>query len=412
MIGWCEKLTLTRKQEEGLRIAVERWRNGEKYTVIGGFAGAGKSTLIKFIIAAMGLSDEEVRYAAYTGKAANVLKNKGCPGATTVHKLIYHARLQSSGKYRFIPKTPGEIRMEGIKVVVIDEVSMLPTKMWNLLCSYPFYIIAAGDPEQLPPIMESSKEDPNNHVLDNPHIFLDEIMRQAQESEIIRLSMHIREGKSLNSFPCVNEQVMLIDKRAVNNDVLKWADQILCATNRTKVEFNKRLRQAYGFQDAPQLNDKVINLHNEWDISSTIGNPLTNGIIGNIKSMSYDIWEYPGFIREKTGKISVPILWLTISGDEPDEEFQELPFDYSELVSGNSSLSPREEYLVLTKLKQSVPLHGNFGYAVTVWKAQGSEWDKVLLYPERSWPRDTTERRKFLYTGVTRARQKLVVAKE
>ena len=87
-------------------------------------------------------------------------------------------------------------------------------------------------------------------------------------------------------------------------------------------------------------------------------------------------------------------------------------FDYSELVSGNSSLSPREEYLVLTKLKQSVPLHGNFGYAVTVWKAQGSEWDKVLLYPERSWPRDTTERRKFLYTGVTRARQKLVVAKE
>ena len=67
MIGWCEKLTLTRKQEEGLRIAVERWRNGEKYTVIGGFAGAGKSTLIKFIIAAMGLSDEEVRYAAYTG---------------------------------------------------------------------------------------------------------------------------------------------------------------------------------------------------------------------------------------------------------------------------------------------------------------------------------------------------------
>lgn len=412
MIGWCEKLTLTRKQEEGLRIAVERWRNGEKYTVISGFAGSGKSTLIKFIIAAMGLSNEEVRYTAYTGKAANVLKNKGCEGATTVHKLIYHARLQASGKYRFIPKTPGEIRAEGIKVVVVDEVSMLPMKMWKLLCSYPFYIIAAGDPEQLPPIMESAKEDPNNHVLDKPHIFLDEIMRQAQESEIIRLSMHVRENKPLNSFPCVNEQVMLIDKRAITGDVLKWADQILCATNRVKNDFNKKLRDLYGFEASPQLNDKIINLHNEWDISSTIGNPLTNGIIGNVKSISYDIWDYPGFIRNTVGKISVPILWITISGDEPDEEFQELPFDYQELISGTPSLTSREEYLILTKVKTAVPLHGNFGYAVTVWKAQGSEWDKVLLYPEPRWPSDPVERRKFLYTGVTRAREKLVVAKE
>jgi hypothetical protein len=82
--------------------------------------------------------------------------------------------------------------------------------------------------------MESAKEDPNNHVLDAPHIFLDEIMRQAQESEIIRLSMHVREGKSLNSFDCKNEQVMLIDRSAVSNDVLTWADQILCATNKVK----------------------------------------------------------------------------------------------------------------------------------------------------------------------------------
>ena len=67
---------------------------------------------------------------------------------------------------------------------------MLPTDMWNLLLSHHIYILACGDPEQLPPINPKD----NNHVLDNPHVFLDEIMRQAQESEIIRLSMHVREG--------------------------------------------------------------------------------------------------------------------------------------------------------------------------------------------------------------------------
>lgn len=139
-------MELTKKQEEGLKIALDRWRQGEKYTAISGFAGSGKSTLIKFIIAAMNLDPEEVRYVAYTGKAANVLKNKGCPGATTAHKLVYHAKMMPNGKYFFKPKSVFEMERE-IKVVVVDEVSMLPKRMWDLLCNYNFYILACGDPE-------------------------------------------------------------------------------------------------------------------------------------------------------------------------------------------------------------------------------------------------------------------------
>ena len=51
-------MTLTTKQEEGLRIAVARYKAHEAYTTISGYAGTGKSTLIKFIIAALGLSQE------------------------------------------------------------------------------------------------------------------------------------------------------------------------------------------------------------------------------------------------------------------------------------------------------------------------------------------------------------------
>ena len=69
-------MQLTAKQEEALKLAVARYNLGMPYTTIAGYAGAGKSTLVKFIVAALGFQEEEIAYVAYTGKAANVLKNK------------------------------------------------------------------------------------------------------------------------------------------------------------------------------------------------------------------------------------------------------------------------------------------------------------------------------------------------
>jgi exodeoxyribonuclease-5 len=63
-------MILTAKQEEGLKIAVARHRAGEKYTVIAGYAGTGKSTLVRFIIEALDVESRKVCYATFTGKAA------------------------------------------------------------------------------------------------------------------------------------------------------------------------------------------------------------------------------------------------------------------------------------------------------------------------------------------------------
>ena len=136
-------MTLTIKQEEGLRVAVARYKAHEAYTCIAGYAGTGKSTLISFIISALGVDPAlDVCYVAFTGKAATVLQSKGCPNATTAHKLLYQARPMPNGTYKFIPKTS----LGDYKVVVVDEVSMLPLKMWELLLSHHVYVIAAGDP--------------------------------------------------------------------------------------------------------------------------------------------------------------------------------------------------------------------------------------------------------------------------
>lgn len=401
-------MVLTKKQEEGLKVALERWRMGEKYTCIGGYAGSGKSTLIKFIISAMNLEPEEVRYVAYTGKAASVLRSKGNQGAITAHKLLYHARLMPDGRYFFVPKMRSEMEPE-VKVVVVDEVSMIPIKMWNLLCSFNFYILACGDPEQLPPPPDEHGEDTNNHVLDNPHVFLDEIMRQAQESEIIRLSMHIREGKPLATFPVANEQVMIFNKNELIPSMFNWADQVLCSTNNTRNKLNLQIRASRNYPVEPQIGDKIINLHNEWDIYSENAIPLVNGTTGTITQMELMNWNYPFWIRHE--KLDVPIISLTIQSDD-DDIYSMIAFDYQELMTGTPTLTRQEEGKIKKSKKLATPCHGVYGYAITVWKAQGSEWGKVLLMEEPYWPREALMKKQYLYTGITRAVDKLVVIRK
>ena len=156
---------------------------------------------------------------------------------------------------------------------------MLPKQMWELLLTHKIYVLATGDPGQLPPI----DKDSDNHVLDKPHVFLDEIMRQAQDSEIIRLSMWIREGKPLGTFPCQKEQVQLFSKYEVDPSMYDWADQVLCATNNKRTEINNLVRQRKGFGAEPELGDKIISLNNHWNFVSDSGIwALTNGSIGTI----------------------------------------------------------------------------------------------------------------------------------
>ena len=142
-------MELTKKQEEGLKIAVARYRSQEKYTVIAGYAqaGTGKSTLVRYIVDALQVDPNRVCYATYTGKAAEVLRKKGNKNACTLHKLLYIHRMTPNGKYIRIPKSSIDY-----DIVIVDEVSMVPNDLIKVLFSHKCYIICLGDPFQLPPI--------------------------------------------------------------------------------------------------------------------------------------------------------------------------------------------------------------------------------------------------------------------
>lgn len=388
---------LTLKQEQGLKIAVERYRRKEKYTVIAGYAGTGKSTLVRCIIDALGLDEDDVCFTAFTGKAAKVLREKGNKNVKTLHKLMYKSFPNGNGTFRNIP-----VPFIHYKIVVVDEVSMVPKSMLQKLASYTPHLICLGDPFQLPPII--STED--NLVLHSPNIFLDEIMRQAKESEIIRLSMDIREEKAIPFFS--GKEVRVVDK--LDPGMCFWADQILTGTNEIRNEINTFMRNSLNRNpERPEDGDKLICLHNYWDImDSSEETPLINGSIGYLKDSFDSFVMFPKYLSE-TPRIDVTIGNLE---GEDGNIFKNLSLDKKMLLTGDPTLDSKSKgRLMKNKNEQhKVPLEFAYGYAITCHKSQGSEWNKVLTIEGR-FPFKREEHARWLYTACTRASEKLILVR-
>lgn len=393
-------MILTNKQEEALKIAVKRYKDKEPYTCIAGYAGTGKSTVIKFIIAALNLKPEDdVAYVSFTGKAASVLRHKGCPNATTAHKLLYYSKRLPNGKYKFSPRKSFE---RPYKLIIVDEISMLPIDLWELLLSHNVPVIACGDPFQIPPINPKA----DNHVLDNPHVFLDEIMRQAQESEIVRLSMDIRNYKRIDYVK--GNEVMIIPEEEAVSGVYDWADQILCATNKKRTEINSYMRERQQRGLDPENGDKIIATKNQWNtIDLTGSNALVNGTIGYLSDIHTGTLELPYWLNIP----NIPILSCNLLTEE-DGVFDDLIVDYTNLKEGKPFLTPEQGYkLYKNELTRELePIVLDYGYAITGHRAQGSEWKKVLVF-EETFPFKKEEHARWLYTCCTRPSEKLVLVK-
>ena len=362
--------------------------------------GSGKSTLVRFIIDAIDIDEEKVCYCAFTGKAAEVLRKKGNKNVCTLHKLLYeHIPKPNGGFFR-----KKKLQLE-YNIIVVDEVSMAPKSLIDLLFSHNVYIICLGDPGQLPPIDKNE----DNHLLDNPHIFLDEIMRQAQESEIIQLTMKIRNNETINYYN--GKDVKIIPYSQLTTGVLQWGDQILTATNAKKENINNQMRSLAGRSGAPQDGDKIICLRNYWDDLSNDGDALVNGSIGILQN-SFKTWrEIPRIIKSNIKKFDV--LMGDIIIPETNDKYNLVEMDYNMFLTGKKCCDWKLSYK-LGKLKHKygeiVPKEFTYAYAITCHKAQGSEWDNIVVL-EENFPFDKEEHKRWLYTACTRASKKLVLVR-
>jgi exodeoxyribonuclease-5 len=332
-----------------------------------GYAGTGKTTLAKHIAEGV---DGKVLFAAFTGKAACVMRSKGCHSASTIHSLIYKAR--ESGE-----ETPSfdlwhEAPASKAKLIVIDECSMVDAELARDLMSFGVPLLVLGDPAQLPPIQGGG------FFTDaKPDAMLTEVHRQAQDDPIVRLSMEIRAGNSLAEGQYGETQVV----RRANLDPKRvlGADQVLVGRNATRRAYNARLRERRGFAEAlPMAGDKLVCLRNNRRKG------LFNG----------GLW----VVKEKP-KARRQIIRMHLNPDE-------------DLGNRMVKVSVRPECFTGEIEQFEWPQRKtydefDFGYVLTVHKAQGSQWDDVVLFDESAAFQDNRDR--WLYTGVTRAAKRLTV---
>ena len=237
-----------------------------------------------------------------------------------MHKLLYDHFPKPGGGFIRKPKTSLDY-----DVVVVDEVSMAPKSMIDMLLSHRVYVIFLGDPFQLPQI----NKDESHDILENAHIFLDEVMRQAAESEIIQISMKIRNGEPIDFMK--GKEVIIIPKSELVEGHLTWADQILCGTNATRENINRQMREIYGFSGLPQDGEKMICLRNYWDDCADNGDALVNGTTGILRNPFETFRMIPNYIPIDNHRMDV------IQGDfvtSDGSTFNSVEMDKKFLIDG------------------------------------------------------------------------------
>src|SRR5690606_16537216 len=240
------------QQDEALR-KVSAWlkdKSGPQVFRLFGWAGTGKSTLARHL--AQGV--KSVKYAAFTGKAALVMRKNGCRGASTIHSLIYSLVSEKEGEPKFA--LDPESDAASADLVVIDEVSMVDEVLGRDLLSFGTKGLVLGDPFQLPPVQGAGF-----FTAAEPDMMLTEIHRQAADNPIIRMSMDIREGGRLARGRYGDSVV--ISRHDVDRDAVLEADQVLAGRNKTRVAYNDRLRELRGLpHHVPVVGDRLVCLRN------------------------------------------------------------------------------------------------------------------------------------------------------
>lgn len=400
---------LTADQKAACKL-IEDWflHSTRQIFVLAGFAGTGKTTLLRHaVVDVLHLEpDDKAAFVTPTGKAATVLIRSGIR-ASTIHKLIYTSiaaeqEIELNGKKITVEKLIFKRREsidKSIKLIVLDEASMVSDEVLYDLIEFGVKILVCGDNAQLPPV------EGLNGFMTAPDYTLRTIVRQNLGNPVIALSEMAREGKYI-PFGRYGNSVTVTSKRIFSGyrrkEILLRADQIICGTNKTRAQINDEIRAFKGFSGLPQSGEKLICTQNNWEtfIDSELRFNLVNGIIGTVIEPFYDNAKQIGFIQFKP--------------DFLDENCPEaLPVDTGIFTDGNYRYK-RGDYF--EKFDEDGEVSGaftlnrfEFGYCISCHKAQGSEFDNVVVFDESYCFKE--DKARWLYTAITRAKKNLIIVR-
>ncbi len=383
-------------------------RSKGKVLRLGGYAGTGKTTLIALLANTL-VKKRRVAFCAFAGKAANVLRQKLQRSGVnlhgiycgTIHGLIYDPLVDDkTGKVTDWILRP-ELEQD---LLVIDEASMLGDELWKDLLSFEVPILAVGDHGQLPPVTREEGKERQIYLMEKPELLLEQIHRQAEANPIIRLATHVRKGGKLLDFETQDNRIRFVKTNAEEFAGLHYLfyqgdghldSAVLCFKNSTRANLNLAIRGQAEFGETPlSSGETVICLRNNRFGKMSI----FNGMRGQVEKV-HSIGEH-----HLDTVIDFVDDGLRLEGRLSRHQFgRGYTFD---------SLSHfGEQTGFRTRSWEQVGLLFDYGYALTVHKAQGSQFAEVFIVAEDSYylHRDPDYRKRWLYTAITRAVERITI---
>lgn len=373
-------MTPSAAQAKAIRAIVDWYRGGDSTPqefYLAGFAGTGKTTIYKEVRAALlAAGARSILTAAFTGKAAMVLRRKGIEDASTLHSLLYAVSEDpDTGKPIFALNKVGP--MLDADLLGMDEVSMVNRQLADDARSFGKKLLVMGDPGQLPPV--SGQGAFTNR---EPDFFLHEIHRQAAESPIIRIATAAREGRPIQYGEYGSGVVVLPIDRETYTCAFDPETQTICGTNRTRRTVTQRIRALRGYEgEVPFAGERVICLRNDRD------NGIFNGQLG---TMLQDAGPHPQDILN---------LSVDVAMDDAPLPLKRLPVlrsVFAEHFGADKEQRPPRGYQQF-----------DWGNVLTVHKMQGSEAPHITIIDEAG--AFGIDANKWRYTGFTRAMDGLTV---
>ncbi len=396
-------IELSEEQKEAIKQI-----NNNNVCVITGGPGTGKTTIIKAIIDLYKHNEMKPVLCAPTGRAAKRMTETTGIEAKTLHRLLEIGSFSSSENQN--NNTNLSVTPIDADIIIVDEMSMVDIFLMNYLCRAIYNgtkLVLVGDTDQLPSVGPGNvlKDIIESEVITT--ITLNKIFRQAAQSKIIMNSHRVNDGQSFiskeeiqNSNEKYVEDFFYIDENDKNKilyQVLslsgerlkKFGDydfikniQIITPTKKGELgtkELNKRLQQEINPQSEYKKEkkfgdsifregDRIMQIKNNYEIyweknkkSFESGSGIFNGEFGTIQKI-----------------------------DEKEKNIQ-IKFDDDKIA-----------WYAFSELEQI-----EHAYSITVHKAQGSEFDVVIMVIAPSAPMLLT--RNLLYTGMTRAKKLLIM---
>jgi exodeoxyribonuclease-5 len=377
---------------------------------VGGYAGTGKTYMLTHLRKELNTNwkNLSVAFVTFTGKASSVLKTKledsnsvfGQDYIGTIHSLIYKPLTLYDKVLKCHVIVGWELKdAEDVyyDLIIIDEGSMVSRDIWKDLLEIGKPILIVGDHGQLPPV------DPNIgfNLMTNPDFELTEIRRQALDSPIIWLSKHIRERGYIPFNTVFSPDVFKISwnhqkSKDIWNSLEIDSELItLCAFNQTRQQLNEDVRNRLNYTNStPYPGERIVCLKNNRETK------LMNGQIGTVLLMMPEIK-------------NAYRLTVDVDGVEDPIEcfvhnicFGQVTYTMYDRTKGSET---QKMYKYAIKKKYPGVDYFDYGYCISVHKSQGSEWNKVVLFEQRTKRWDDDYYARWLYTAVTRAKEKLCI---